>query len=241
MLKEYDATLAEWASRAERELVPWLRNKGYSVERLPHGQHGVDLHCDNGGESFYLEVERRTANTWASGEFPYPTLSVPERRGRYGRETVVIACREDIRAGVVVFKQSLTEDRLKHKTNRMVRAGEMFFDVPMCECLPVSIPDDISEPFAVMNVRRIRQRVKEAMSVKAKMNILGDEPPYGMSRDEWSELKAKAEKPLDEQITRCSHPTLRDEPDTFGRSDYVSSRCAICDKWMGSRPTNLKQ
>ena len=140
--KQYDAALAEWSSRAERELKNWLQASGYDVTHLPHGTMGTDLYASNGKESFYIEIERTGSNRWEKDKAPPAALktselNVLERRGEYDPDVFLFVMRMDLKAALVVFPRSLTPDRLVESPNKLVKSGEYVFKVLLIEVLPM--------------------------------------------------------------------------------------------------------
>lgn len=237
--KAYDPELAEWSSRAERELRSWLRGHGYEYTRLPEGKTGIDGLCENGFERFYVEVERRSPKAWKSGKFPFPTVHVPSRRARYGSdEWLLFVVRQDVQAGLVVFpSQSMLPERLKEVSNRYVARGEMMFDVPVIEALPIDLTEINGDPIAVMNARRVRNLSETLVALQ----VLGDVPPYGIDHEEWRELKDKAEQPLSEKLfgdCNCKDKPHRVIP--YPHDRRLETEICQCGRWYGNRKISGK-
>ena len=216
--KQFDPVLAQWAERAERELTTWLRGQGYHVTEFPDGDKGVDHHAEGKFDKFNVEVERRSPRTWGHGDFPYDPIRVPERRGRYGKGTLLFTVRQDIRAGIVIFPQSLYNRQPIESANRYVSQGELFFHIPRREALPIDLDEESADPIPVANAKRIQCLLEHLDPVpdlrgkswcmvnrfrgiiNEKMNILGSEPPYGVMMDQWREWKDEAELRVSEWL-----------------------------------------
>lgn len=242
--KEFDPKLAEWATRAERELENWLRKSGYRVNQMPHGQCGVDLHCESDIENFFAEIERQQFERWSGDSFRYTEINVLERRRRYDRTVLLFGVREDWRFAYVVFPGSLMSHRLTASSNKFVKAGEYVFKVPILEALRVDLSAPLPKPLAVMNANRVRDSFANAKSRNAKRAVLGEVCPFGMSDDEYRELVLESEKEIKAAAFRGhSHlgpQTYRRVPDIYGRSGWHSYECSICGEWIGCSPDEKK-
>lgn len=228
--KAFDPLLQQWATRAERELRLWLRGRGYEYSTMPDGEMGIDGLCVSPFERFYVEVERRSSHAWKGGKFPFRTVHVPERRARYGDSNwLLFVVRSDVREALIVFPQSLTPERLKEVSNRYVRSGEKFFDIPLIETLPIDLTETSGDPIAVMNARRIRKLA----STSSAMQALGDVPPYGVDADEWRTLKDTAEEPLTMRATcYCSSQPKR-EVESVQYRNKIEVWCSTCGRLYG--------
>lgn len=236
--KEYSQALGEWGSRAEREYVPrFLIGNGYEYTTFPDARSGIDGQAKNDVECFRVEVERSLFNRWSGDRFKYPTVHILERRGRYGdRNWLHFTVREDGRFAVVTFPQSLTQDRLKHNPNKLVKSGEYAYDIPVQQTLTVDLSDRSGQSIAERNVCRIRDGVARLRG-KPAMEFLGDEPPYGMSETEWRQLRDEAEKPIAELAwCCCKDQPKRRGPDLFGRTGWFAEHCCACGRWYGCGP-----
>lgn len=239
--KEYDAELAEWSSRAEREVKTWLRGSGYEVHPLPHGRYGVDCVAENWREKFGVEIERRSFRTWQTGPFPYPDLNVLERRGKYDSTVLLFVVRADLREGMVAFPSSLIPDRLTDQPNRLAK-NEKVFKVPLHETLPIDFTQPLSDPIAVLNGRRVKTLYSEAKSLKRKREVLGETVPYGMDREVWEELNLDAEKNhIPAALRDCDHHDPKNWLDVG--TDYrkwIKTECRQCGGFIGFRPPDGK-
>lgn len=176
---------------------------------LPHGRKGVDHLAENAHERFYVELERRSPKTWEHGPFPVfarnsKSITIPERRNRYGKDTLIVTVNRDITHGVIIFWTSLLRSRLAEHPNRYVQAGELFYFVPYKECLPVLFPAKDSRTIAELNLAWKR----EQYSTYGRDNIGGawlrlrllELQPYGMPTDEWHEKIDTAERTIERML-----------------------------------------
>lgn len=244
VVKEYDADLAEWSSRAEREIKHWLRSSGYEVTELPHGKTGQDAHAENGHEQFYVEVERATEDRWATGDYPtaaskYKTLNVLERRAKSGSPLFFVT-RFDIRRGLVCFRQSLQPERLTPNPNKLVKKDEYVFKVPLIEVLPIDLAHPLPSSIAVLNAKRIREAYKSAVGRIGKRYVLGEVPPYGISKEEFDHLHLEADKgDPPKALCKCNQNDFSVYQDCgFDSRGYIFSKCRLCGRPLGYRPPN---
>lgn len=205
--KPFDEDRAEWSSRAERELGVWLRRHGYDYSPLPDGKFGCDGVAENGHEKFTVEVERTEPDRWTGDRWHQPDVRVLERRkDKLASGSLLFVVRSDIRRALVVFPYSLLPDRLKPFRNKCCD-GEFGYHVPVIEACPIDLADGGGDPIAVINARRVRQAYRDAVTPHGKLTALHDWPPYGMSEDEWRELRDAAERPV-EQRALCDCRTI---------------------------------
>ena len=235
--KEYDQKLADWASRAEREYVRrFLIGNGYKYTVYPDGQKGIDGEAENDCERFRVEVERSEFRRWAGNSFRYPTVHILERRVKYGqRDWLHFTVREDGAFAVVTFPQSIREERIKSNPNRFVRHGECAIDVPIRETLLVDLHDFSGRSIAFRNAERIRSGVR-SLHGKAAMEFLGDDPPYGLSEDEWRDMRDEAEKPIKAAAyCNCKDAAKESSPDICRRPGWRTETCSQCGKFWGCK------
>jgi len=243
--KPFDPDLEEFGRRAEREIAAYLRRCGYKTVRHPDSKYEIDTEAENSDERFWVEVERTTGGRWQSNSFPFPTLHVLERKGErviaYGGEgkTVFVFCvREDCRACLVAFPASIRPDRLVPIHNHLCD-GELAYDVPLLECLPLDLTQPIRS-IAWANGERIRRWIASFNTGDYYRNKLDEltegEPPYGFDIDQWHEMLRIAEEPfakvMDCKVRRCGPFHEMPDPARAGASRLV---CKHCGRFFGYR------
>lgn len=198
--KPFDPELALYGERAESVIEHWLYARYGDVVKHADGKFGVDFGCEYG--RMKVEVERRGPQSWRPYEyFPFQTFNVPARRKKNSAPFLVISTNKDFSMALVVFWYSLTQSRLTTKANReMPRGDEGFYDVPMHECLEFSLKDSTLPTIEEMNLVRVRRQLASyndnVAGVAFKRKILGETPPFGMTRTEWEARHDEAEQPL---------------------------------------------
>lgn len=84
----------------------------------------------------YIEVEIK--HNWKEGtEFPFDTVNLPERKGKYRRKKKDIEywiLRKDLGAAVIIPEHAVVDTRLVEVRNRLIPEGEMFFSIPIDDC-----------------------------------------------------------------------------------------------------------
>lgn len=109
----------------------------------PFGKYGIDVKARLfDGREIYLDAEVR--ENWKRGKFPFDTVHVPERKGKFARKgSYFVSIRKDFKKMLLVPGELLTSDRLVEQPNRYLAGGEQFYAVPIEEVKQVSIKPKI--------------------------------------------------------------------------------------------------
>jgi len=134
MIKRFDPELyRENDERAKAALRKVLGDSvTYTIQDNPK-KRGVDLLVFNGDKHiFNIEVEVK--KVWASGvTFPYNTVQFPERKEKYAKlevPTLFVMFNKDQTKYLAVTDRDLIESPKVMVSNKYVRTGENFFQVP---------------------------------------------------------------------------------------------------------------
>ena len=103
---------------------------GYSVIDNPN-TYGPDLIVTS-TMGFYSEVEIK--KVWSGKEFAYDTLQIPERKKKFlglDMPTVFIVFNNEQTHGFVCTDEQLANSPLVEVSNKYVRSGELFYQVPI--------------------------------------------------------------------------------------------------------------
>lgn len=209
--KPYDKQLDEYSRVGELVIVPWVRGKGYKVTHHPHGECGRDFSAVREGERFYIDAERRRAQTWNDGLFRWLEINVPERRG-INDDTLIFVVRKDLQQALIIFPNTIRDAELKENRNTFVDRGELFYKVPRCQALPIDLNQMSPLSIAEMNAERIRRGYDEMgynpkpaaglSAVGIRMLMLGKSTPYGMTTGEWHDLLDRCNDEMHEAFLR---------------------------------------
>lgn len=112
--------------------------EGYVVLDNPNTK-GVDLLIvDAKTEEVIGYVEVEVKNNWNSKKFQYETLQIPERKGKYlelyGDKIRYMVFSKDLTQAFILDKLSFKRAALKEVSNKFVRKGEYFYQVPIKNC-----------------------------------------------------------------------------------------------------------
>jgi hypothetical protein len=121
----------------------YWKSVGYAVEDNPD-RYGPDLIVDTGNEKFYSEVEIK--KVWSGKEFQYDTLQIPERKKKFiGRDMgcKFIVFNNEQTHGFLCPCSTLAVSPLVEVSNKYVRSGELFFQVPIANIEFIEVPNDI--------------------------------------------------------------------------------------------------
>lgn len=121
----------------------FFESKGLVAVDNPNSK-GIDLLVFEKGSSspaYYVEVEVK--NNWNARKFQYDTLQIPERKGKYlemyGSQLLYMVFSKDLTQAFIADKLSFKRAALKEISNKYVRKGEYFYQVPTKECELVSM------------------------------------------------------------------------------------------------------
>jgi hypothetical protein len=109
-----------------------LELRGYEVT-VPSENFGADLYSEYKHVKIYHEVE--VSQNWKSGNFPFPTGSVPERKIRLARMHIneplyFWRLRLDLLRALVFPSFRLRPEFLVEVFNRKIPKGEYFYRIP---------------------------------------------------------------------------------------------------------------
>lgn len=117
-------------------------NKKYTVVDN-HLKTGVDmLVYSKKGHICNIEAEIKQA--FEGDTFKFDTLHIPERKKKYtelDKPTVFIIFNKDLSSFYSIDQDLMLESGLKECSNKYMRSGEMFFDVPTKKALLNKFPN----------------------------------------------------------------------------------------------------
>ena len=102
--------------------------------------HYQKVHYDR--NDFEVEIKR----VWSGPEFKYDTLQIPERKKKViGRDMpcVFAVFNNEQTHGFLCPGDILAVSPLVEVSNKYVRSGEMFFQVPISSLIFIEVPSDI--------------------------------------------------------------------------------------------------
>ena len=125
-------------SKARDAAKRYWKAQGYLAVDNPNNK-GVDLLIiDPATEEVlgYCEVEVK--NNWNARTFQYDTLQIPERKGKYlelyGDKIRYMVFSKDLTQAFLLDNVSFRGAALKEISNKYVRKGEYFYQVPIKNC-----------------------------------------------------------------------------------------------------------
>ena len=89
-------------------------------------------------KAYYVEVEVK--HGWKPGQesFPFSTVNLPERKGKYLKLRTPIEywiLRSDMGRAIILPDYLVSSSPLVEVPNRLVESGELFYQVPTSECI----------------------------------------------------------------------------------------------------------
>jgi hypothetical protein len=138
--KQFDEKLfRENDMRARAAVLVHLWDSGIHAMQNPD-KYGPDLVVYGRGFRPISYVECEVKQAWRSEQglsFPFITVQLPERKGKYLRKHLPVEfwiLRSDCKAVVIIPESALSSSLLSEVPNRLVSAGERFYQVPISDC-----------------------------------------------------------------------------------------------------------
>jgi hypothetical protein len=136
--KKFSNTLfREHDSKARDKAIEFFANNGL-VAKPNTNDFGVDLLIEDetGATLYFAEVEVK--NNWQSGEFPFSTLNIPERKGKYAtmykNRMFWLVFNKDVTKMLLVTTEAMRHAKLVEVGNKFIADGELFYQVPVEKC-----------------------------------------------------------------------------------------------------------
>ena len=190
MNKPYDAELDDASKIAEWSVVSWLMDSGFTVTDHPQGPTGPDVlvaRLGRAAEQFVVEVEHMGANrTNEIGDVSFATISVLSRRKMSATlNTLIFHVTNDLKYVHIVFDRDFLAAPVTHgnSSNFIGCEGKKYVDRE--RVLKVKNGSLIDQPFADMNVDRVRAALEHETDPRVVRKYLGGVRPYGMHAYEW--------------------------------------------------------
>lgn len=136
--KQFDREIySETNQRAIEAVLAHLEHEG--LYALPNDDlFGPDVVVYRGFRpAYYVEVEMKLV--WkADQDFPFQSVQLPERKRKFmelGLPVEFWILRADAKVSVIIPDYVVKEDILVEVPNRLVPSGELFYQVPISECI----------------------------------------------------------------------------------------------------------
>ena len=132
--KQFDPELFKKNDKAAKDAARKIFKNLKDFElKLSESKFAVDFLVYKNGEHFCnLEVEIK--RVWKDKEFKYDTVQFPERKRKFTvleKPTLFLMFNDKLTSYLVVHGKYLVDSSLKEVHNKYVRAGELFFQVPI--------------------------------------------------------------------------------------------------------------
>jgi len=108
-------------------------------------KYGVDLLVRKPDDKdYFLAVECEIKRVWHGPDFPYDTIQLPERKGKYRNTPHQLEywiLNSDCSSVIIIPEFLLDQYEPVVVPNKYVRWGEKFYQIPMTECLLIQLGD----------------------------------------------------------------------------------------------------
>jgi hypothetical protein len=120
----------------------YLAQWGLVAEPNPN-RYGVDLLVRKPDEpDHFLAVECEIKRVWTGDSFPYQTIQLPERKGKYRnvpQQLEYWILNADCTSAIIIPEFLLDEHKPVVVPNKYIRWGEKFYQLPIDECVIIQI------------------------------------------------------------------------------------------------------
>lgn len=122
---------------ARSRVLDYISSHGlYAIQN--DDKYGPDLVIYKGFRpSYYVEVEVKRVWKGSQGYFPWDTIQIPERKGKFlnmGLPIEFFILRADLEMAVIIDGATIEKSPLVEVPNKLITAGEKFYQVPTTEC-----------------------------------------------------------------------------------------------------------
>ena len=104
-------------------------------------KYGIDMLGKVQGHTV-LGIEVEVKYGWRGGDFPFDTMHLPERKEKFCKKdmaVVFVILSKDMKRAAIFDKHTVLNSKKVEVPNRFVRAGELFFDIPLSEVTLVDL------------------------------------------------------------------------------------------------------
>lgn len=136
MRKRFDSNLYNTNDPAKRKAIDYFKNQGADAIVNPD-DYGVDLIVN---DTFYCEVEVK--HNWRGDNFPFSTLQIPERKIKFAKldkPVVFMVMNSEQTHALMTTGEDVLDSPLREVSNKFVKSGELFFQIPTSKLLKVKI------------------------------------------------------------------------------------------------------
>lgn len=127
----------EHDSKARAKAIEFFANNGLKA-KPNNNEFGVDLLVVDANDALLYFVEVEVKNNWNAPAFPFDTLNIPERKGKYAtmykNRMFWFVFSKDLSRMLLVTTEALKHAKLVEVSNKFVAAGELFYQVPVEKC-----------------------------------------------------------------------------------------------------------
>jgi hypothetical protein len=139
--KDFDQSLYDANDRAARiAIFEFLDSEGlYAIDN--DDRYGPDIVCYSGLlPHYYIECEVKQA--WSAEDFPFDTLQLPHRKAKFLNTGLPIEfwiLSKDLRQALIIPEHVIDDSLLREVPNKYLESGELFYAIPLSECILISL------------------------------------------------------------------------------------------------------
>jgi hypothetical protein len=126
----FDRNLYDDNDSAKELVLEFLNATTEATWSVGEDPYGPDLENDETTELVEVEVK----HNWKSGiaDFPFTTVQLPERKSKWKDLPISFwVLRSDHQRAIIIPASALQEKYLKEVSNKFVRKGEYFYQIPV--------------------------------------------------------------------------------------------------------------
>lgn len=146
---------------------------GWSVKDNP-SKTGVDLIVYK-DDLPICNIETEIKLVWTGKDFPYESLHIPERKGRYESlplQTIFIVFNKDCSSFLIVFGDDLYKANKVEVPNKYVFKGELFYDINVKKTIKNHLRTVLNSlANGAKNHRQFEKESTEAVDSRSTVNV----------------------------------------------------------------------
>jgi hypothetical protein len=136
---------SSYDSPARAAVMEYVSRNGLYIQQNDD-KYGPDLVVFKGFKPhYYIEAEVKRVWKPEQDRFPWSTIQIPERKGKFlklGKPIEFWVLREDLARAIIIPDFVISNSPLVEVKNKFIKEGELFFRIELVECDIVDLTEE---------------------------------------------------------------------------------------------------